>query len=311
VITLSSDTRPIIGRGPPLGAAFFFLVVVSVVVMVLDHRSGYLDSARLWMSAAVNPIYTAVQAPSQFWSWVAESFADRSRLRTENERLSRELRQARTQLLRFESLHEENRRLREIREASQGVGERTLIAEIINVDITPFRHLVLINKGANDGVTHGQPVVDAFGVVGQVMQLGKSTSMLILITDAEHAIPVQVNRNGIRSIAVGSGEYSKLSLPYMTVESDVRIGDLLVSSGLDQIFPAGYPVAKVTKVERNPTETFALVEAKPLAQLDRAREVLLVWTDKLQLETPEEPAAAAKAAKPAAATPPPSAPPPQ
>ncbi|MGH8184947.1 MAG: rod shape-determining protein MreC, partial [Steroidobacteraceae bacterium] len=252
----------------------------------------------VWMSAAVNPIYTAVQAPSQFWSWLTQTFADRSHLRTENERLERELRQTRTQLLRFESLNEENRRLREIREASQGVGERTLIAEIINVDITPFRHLVLINKGADDGVTRGQPVVDAFGVVGQVMQLGRSTATLILITDAEHAIPVQVNRNGIRSIAEGSGEYGKLRLPYLTVESDVRVGDLLVSSGLDQIFPAGYPVATVTKVETNPTETFALVEAKPLAQLDRAREVLLLWVDKPERE------------EPAAATPAPAGPPP-
>jgi rod shape-determining protein MreC len=314
VITLSSDTRPIIGRGPPLGAAFFFLAVLSVVVMVLDHRSGYLQTARLWMSAAVNPIYTVVQAPSQFWDWLTESFADRSRLRTENERLDQQLRQTRTQLLRYEALNEENRRLREIREASQGVGERTLIAEIINVDITPFRHLVLINKGADDGVTRGQPVVDAFGVVGQVMQLGKSTATLILITDAEHAIPVQVNRNGIRSIAVGTGQYGKMSLPYMTVESDVRVGDLLVSSGLDQIFPAGYPVATVTKVETNPTETFALVEAKPLAQLDRAREVLLLWVDKPQREEPAaaKPVAAGTKVAPTTAQPapnPPSAPP--
>jgi rod shape-determining protein MreC len=288
VVTLSSDSRPIIGRGPPLGAGLFFLGVVSVVVMMLDHRGGYLETARLWMSAAANPIYVVVQTPYQLWSWLTGSFADRARLRTENSQLTEQLRVARTQLLRFESLNEENRRLREIREASKGLSERTLIAEIINVSVQPFRHMVVINKGADDGVFRGQPVLDAFGVVGQVMQVGKSTATLILITDTEHAVPVQVNRNGIRSIAMGTGESTKLSLPYLTVESDVQRGDLLVSSGLDEIFPAGYPVATVTKVERNPTDTFALVEAKPLAQLDRDREVLLLWTDKPNVPTPEE-----------------------
>jgi len=289
VVTLSSDSRPIIGRGPPLGAGLFFLGVVSVVVMVLDHRGGYLDTARLWMSAAANPIYAVVQTPYQLWNWMTGSFADRSHLRTENAQLTEQLRVARTQLLRFEALNEENRRLREIREASKGLSERTLIAEIIQVSVQPYRHMVVINKGADDGVFRGQPVLDAFGVVGQVMLVGKSTATLILITDSEHAVPVQVNRNGIRSIAMGTGEKTaKLSLPYMTVESDVQRGDLLVSSGLDDIFPAGYPVATVTKVERNPTDTFALVEAKPLAQLDRDREVLLLWTDKPKVPAPEE-----------------------
>jgi rod shape-determining protein MreC len=289
VVTLSSDSRPIIGRGPPLGAGLFFLGIVSVVVMVLDHRGGYLETARLWMSAAANPIYTVVQTPYQLWSWLTGSFADRARLRAENAQLTEQLRVARTQLLRFESLHEENRRLREIREASKGVSERTLIAEILSVAVHPDRHMVVINKGADDGVFRGQPVLDAFGIVGQVMLVGKSTATLILITDTEHSVPVQVNRNGIRSIAMGTGDRAKLSLPYMTVESDVQRGDLLVSSGLDEIFPPGYPVATVTKVERNPNDTFALVEAKPLAQLDRDREVLLLWTDKPKTATPEEP----------------------
>jgi rod shape-determining protein MreC len=287
VVTLSSDSRPIIGRGPPLGAGLFFLGVVSVVVMVLDHRGGYLETARLWMSAAASPVYAVVQTPYQLWSWLTGSFADRSRLRTQNAQLTEQLRVARTELLRFEALNEENRRLREVREASKGVSERTLIAEIINVSVQPFRHMVVINKGADDGVFRGQPVLDAFGVVGQVMQVGKSTATLILITDAEHAVPVQVNRNGIRSIAMGTGEPAKLSLPYLTVESDVRRGDLLVSSGLDEIFPAGYPVGTVTKVERNSADTFALVEARPLAQLDRDREVLLLWANKPKVPAPE------------------------
>jgi len=279
MVTLSSDSRNIIGRGPPLGAGLFFLGVLSVGVMMLDQRGGYLDTARQWMGAAASPIYTVVQAPSQAWSWVTSSFADRDRLRAENTELSEQLRLTRLKLLQFDSLREENLRLRAIREASAGVGGRTLIAEIMKVDVDPFRHRVRINKGADDGVFRGQPVLDAFGIVGQVVQVDKFSSTIILISDAEHAIPVLVNRNGIRSIAVGAGDLGKLILPYLTVESDVKTGDLLVTSGLDGIFPAGYPVAAVTKVERNTADTFAVVEAKPLAQLDRDREVLLLWSD--------------------------------
>jgi rod shape-determining protein MreC len=282
LVTLSSDSRPIIGRGPPLGASFFFLGVLSVVAMVLDHRSQYLEQARLWMGAAVNPVYAVVQAPFDAWNWVTGSFADRTRLQAENEQLAEELRVMRIKLLRFDALNEENQRLRAIRAASQGMAERTLIAEIMHVDVDRFRHRVRINKGSDDGVFKGQPILDAFGIVGQVAQVDKYTSTLILISDPQHAIPVQLNRNGIRSIAVGTSDIGKLSLPYMTVESDIKVGDLLVSSGLDDIFPAGYPVASITKVERNPTETFALVEARPLAQLDRDREVLLLWSDNVR-----------------------------
>jgi rod shape-determining protein MreC len=277
VVTLSSDSRPIIGRGPPLGAKLFFLGIVSVAVMVADHRGGYLDTARQWLGLAANPLYAVVEAPYDFWNWLTSSFADRNRLRRENAQLTDQLRVARTQLLQFSALQEENRRLRGIRDASQGMADRTLIAEIIHVDVDPFRQRVRINKGTEDGVFKEQPVLDAFGIVGQVVQVDKYSAQIILVSDAEHAIPVQVNRNGIRTIAEGTGEVAKLSLPFLTAEADVKPGDLLVSSGLDGIFPAGYPVANVTKVERDPSDTFATVEAKPLAQLDRDREVLLLW----------------------------------
>jgi len=305
MVTLSSDSRNIIGRGPPLGAGLFFLGIVSVGVMMLDHRSNYLDTVRQWLGAAAAPVYGVVQTPGQAWDWLTGSFADRNRLRTENAELSEQLREARVKLLQFDSLREENVRLRAVREASAGVGGRTMIAEIMRVDVDPFRHRVRINKGADDGVFKNQPVLDAFGIVGQVVQVDKYTSTIILISDAEHAIPVQVNRNGIRSIAVGAGDLGKLSLPYMTVESDVKTDDLLVSSGLDGIFPAGYPVARVSKVERNQSDTFATVEAKPLAQLDRDREVLLLWDDSPPVEPPsatKKPKPAATESKPAAET---------
>jgi rod shape-determining protein MreC len=305
MVTLSSDSRNIIGRGPPLGAGLFFLGLVSVGIMMLDQRSNYLETVRQWLGAAASPVYAVVQTPGQAWDWLTGSFADRSRLRAENAALSAQLRDARVQLLQFDSLREENVRLRAVREASAGVGGRTMIAEIMRVDVDPFRHRVRINKGSDDGVFKGQPVLDAFGIVGQVVQVDKYSSTIILISDSGHASPVQVNRNGIRSIAVGAGDLNRLSLPYMTVESDVKTDDLLVSSGLDGIFPAGYPVARVSKVERNPADTFALVEAKPLAQLDRDREVLLLWADlPPQVEAPAAPQRkpAATESKPAAET---------
>jgi rod shape-determining protein MreC len=280
VVTLSSDSRPIIGRGPPLGLRLVFFASVSIVLMALDSRSSYLQTARLWMGTAFNPFYEVARAPLDWWSMLTDSFTDRQTIRSENQRLSRELRDARVMLLQFDALSEENRRLRAIRSASEGIAGRTLIAEIIKVSLDPFRYRVRINKGSEDGVFKGQPVLDAFGILGQVARVDRYGSEVILISDPEHATPVQVNRNAIRSIAVGTGDMRKLSLSFLTVEADIKVDDLLVSSGLDDIFPQGYPVARVSKVERDPAATFAIVEAKPLAQLDRAREVVLLWFEK-------------------------------
>lgn len=302
MVTLSSDSRPIIGRGPPLGARFFFLAVVSITMMVLDHRGGYVEQTRSWLQTAMTPLYSVVEMPFHVWDWLTGSFTDRDALRAENAKLNDELRAARVKLLRFDAMTEENRRLRAIRNASQGIGERTLIAEIVRIDVDAYRHRARINKGSEDGVFKGQPVLDAFGIVGQVTQVDRVGAEIIMISDNEHAIPVQVNRNGIRSIAVGTGDIHRMSLPFLTAESDVKPDDLLVSSGLDGIFPAGYPVAKITKVERDPAETFAVVEARPLAQLDRSREVLLLWFER-STEKPSTDDPSSSPSQPAAAPP--------
>lgn len=290
MVELSHDTRPIIGRGPPLAASFVMLAVLSIALMVADQRYDQSAIVRGWLTAAAYPAQRAVDAPFRAWNWLTDSFADRSRLRRENLEVTARLRLANLQLQRFAAIEEENRRLRDMRENSAGVAERVVVASILNVDLDPFRHRVLLDKGAADGVFKGQAVLDAEGIFGQVSKVNARTSEVILISDAEHAIPVQASRSGLRTIAVGTGDSRKLSLPFVTVESDLKPGDQLLSTGMGGVFPPGYPVAEITRVERAATATFALVEARPTALLDRDHEVLLVW---FKPPVPPEPPAVA------------------
>jgi rod shape-determining protein MreC len=299
VVELSHDTRPIIGQGPPLGAAFIALALLSIALMVADHRYQQLDRVRSWLGAAAYPVQRAIDLPFRAWDWLTDSFADRSRLRRENLELSTRLRLANLQLQRFAALEDENRRLRDMRENTAGVAERVLVASILNVDLDPFRHRVLLDKGTRDGVFKGQAVLDGEGIFGQVWRVSERTSEVILISDAEHAIPVASNRSGIRSIAVGTGDSERLSLPFVTAEADLKRDDLLISTGLGGVFPPGYPVARITRVERAASATFAIVEAEPTARLALDREVLLVWfREEPQDEPAQEAADAAEAPAP-------------
>ena len=292
MVELSHDSRPIIGRGPPLGATFLTLALVSIGLMVADVRYHQLERVRELLSSAAYPLQVAVDLPFRAWDRLTGSFADRSRLRQENLELTARLRLANLQLQRFAALEDENRRLRDMRENSAGVADRVLVASILNVDLDPFRHRVLVDKGAREGVFKGQAVLDAEGIFGQVAQVHAETAEVILISDAEHAIPVQSNRSGLRTIAVGTGDSGRLSLPFVTVESDLKVGDLLLSTGIGGVFPRGYPVAEVTHVDRNAAATFALVDARPTARLDRNREVLLVWfTPPVPVTEPADPPA--------------------
>ena len=312
MVELRHDSRPIIGRGPPLGATFLTLALLSVALMVADQRYPQIQRVRSWLTTIAFPVQKGVDLPFRAWNWLGQSFADRNRLRAENLELTGRLRLANLQLQRFAVLEEENRRLRNMRENSAGIAERVLVASILNVDLDPFRHRVLLDKGASDGVFQGQAILDAEGIFGQVSRVNAQTSEAILISDAEHAIPVQSNRSGVRTIAVGTGDPAKLSLPFVTTEADLKVGDLLLSTGIGGVFPRGYPVAQITKVERAATATFALVEARPTANLDRDREVLLAWFQPaVPPETPAPPAQATAGAStppaqaaPGASTPP-------
>lgn len=225
-----------------------------------------------------------VNIPFDISDWASEALMDRRNLLAENRALrAREL-ETQVTLLKLAALERENVRLRSLLQSSSRRWERVLIAELISVDFDPFKHQILLNKGSNEDVFEGHPLIDASGVIGQVIHVSPLTSTGMLITDPSHAIPVQVNRNGLRAIAVGTGEPASLDIPHIPNNADIQEGDLLVTSGLGRRFPPGYPVAEIARVDRNPAEPFATITAVPLAHLDRAQEVLLVWPEKQETE---------------------------
>ena len=268
-----------IGRGSlPLGLRFLLLAIISSSLMLLDHRDEHLSRIRQAFSVVVYPIQLAVDLPFTGWRWAARALSDQTALLEENARLRNERRDVNVRLQRLAALEAENNRLRAMLDTSAHVSDRVLIAEILAVDLDPYRQHFTINRGLSDGAYVGQALLDANGEVGQIVRAEPFTSEAVLISDADHALPVSVNRNGLRTIAVGTGDSARLRLPYLTNSADIEPGDLLVSSGLGGVFPAGYPVGRVLEVHRPPGQSFAQVIAEPAAPLDHDREVLLVWT---------------------------------
>lgn len=247
--------------------------------MTMDHRLNQLEKVRGALSVILSPVQYLVHLPLAGLDWTKDTFSTHKTLLEENRRLKQEWQQLNAQLLKFDAIETENYRLRELLDSSIAINDRVLIAEVLHVEIDPLKRQILINKGTNHDVSIGQTVIDSQGIVGQVIHVNPFTSTVMLITNPGHAIPVQVVRNGIRSIAVGSREEYLLKLPYLATNADVQTGDLLVTSGLGGRFPYGYPVAKVYRVEQNDTTSFSSIYARPTAKLESHREVLLVWPE--------------------------------
>ena len=278
----TATSRSLSGRGPSFGFRFFCYAVLSVVLMFYDRRGqeqgrGWLDTARYGLQAAIYPLQLAVNSPSAAWSWIEESFTTRETLRAEVDQLREELRNQQLITLRQTALEKENATLRNLNTMLPNVIDKRLVGEVINVEVTPLRQRLLVNRGGTHGVYKAQPVITGDGVLGQVFRIGPFSSEIILITDAEHALPVQVVRSGERTIALGTGRSTTLELPYVAQNKDVKVGDLLVTSGLGRVFPYGLPVARVTKVERDPALPLAQIQAVPLAGIENDREVLFIW----------------------------------
>ncbi|MCC6136547.1 MAG: rod shape-determining protein MreC [Candidatus Contendobacter sp.] len=249
---------------------------LAIGMMTVDHRYHSLDGLRDLLSTAIYPLQTLMQAPAAVRTWFTDNLANRGVLLEENARLREKQIFLNAQLQKLTTLEAENRRLRSLLESAVNTPERMLIAELLAVDFNPYRHHILLNRGRQHGIEANQPAIDQHGIIGQIMRADLLTSTAILITDPNHALPIQITRTGIRTLARGTGHFQELELPHIPNSEDVKVGDELVTSGLGGRFPKGYPVGTITKVEFDPGSPFARITAKPLAQLDRIREVMLL-----------------------------------
>lgn len=266
------------------------LAIVSSLLLTIDVNSRLLQPMRSLLATIVSPIYVVAESPYQVSREARATLSTRESLMAENAQLERRNVELSTIAQQFVALREENARLRQLLGSRQRLGAEVLVAELIGVVPSPNTFQVEIDKGAGDGVFVGQAVIDAEGLFGQVVEVAQFSSRVMLVIDAAHAVPVQVNRNDFRSIAAGTGRTDRLELEYVPVTADIRVGDLLVSSGLGGHFPRGYPVGEVTAVVVDPTMTYAQVTAKPSAALDRSRHVLLVYDSKTEQPKTAEPA---------------------
>lgn len=246
--------------------------------MVVDARFEALKPVRSQLGMLLTPLYYVADLPVRAWDTLYLQLTSRADLIAENERLRAEALLAKRKLQKLAALTEQNVRLRELLNSSELLDEKVLVAELIGIDPNAFSQRILIDKGERDGVFLGQPVLDATGLMGQVVEVMPFTSRVLLITDVSHSLPVQVNRNGLRAIASGTGNSEWLELRHVSDTADIRVDDIIVSSGLGQRFPAGYPVGRVTYVNRDSSQPFAEVRVEPTAQLNRSRYLLLVFS---------------------------------
>lgn len=280
----SQQDSPLFSRGPSSTARLILLGLAAVVLMAADHRGQYLDRVRGGLSVVVHPLQSLAALPGKAVAWLGSSVATHGELLENNRRLTEENLLVRGRLQKFEALQSENARLRGLLDTARQRRERLSVAEIRQIDLDPFSHRVLIDRGTATGVYEGQPLVDGHGVVGQIVEAGPLSAYAMLITDPGHAVPVQVSRTGLRTLAFGTGSTGRLVLNDLPLSADIRAGDLLVTSGLGGRFPFGLPVARVSDIRRDPGQPFAEVTAIPSAALDRVRLVLLVWPEDETLE---------------------------
>jgi rod shape-determining protein MreC len=253
------------------------LSALSVALMILDHRGHHLEKIRAGLNVLAYPIQLIAAAPAYVGGGIADFFTTRGTLRQDNEKLLAERRVLNAKVQQFDALEEENARLRRMLGSAAQVADKAIAAELIEVSSEPFTRKIVVAKGSRDGVYVGQSVIDAHGIMGQVTQVASQVSRVTLITDAGHAIPVLDNRSGLRMLVFGTGDPDTLKIPYLTSASDIKEGDLLVSSGMGGTFPPGYPVAQVSRIVNDPNEAFLAIAAKPAAQLNHGKQVMLIW----------------------------------
>lgn len=269
--------KPIFTRGPSFLLRLSIVIAFSLILLLSDSQFNLFASLRIYLNSLVSPVQYVADAPQKLFSALSENVMTRQALKERNQQLEKDNLHLKADRLLLTQLQNENKQLRELLNSKRVFTNKRMITEVMSLRSDPFTHQLLIDKGALDGVYLGQPVINEEGVVGQVSQVGSTTSRVLLIVDASHGIPVRVQRNDVAAIVHGSGAWNKLNVPFVQSNADLQEGDLLVTSGLGGRFPAGYPVATVTHFNYQEGALYAEVTATPVALLDRSRYLLLLW----------------------------------
>jgi rod shape-determining protein MreC len=295
---MEATPPPFFKRGPSPAFRLGVFALASIAIMVLDARFKYLEPARQTLSVVLYPLQQIAAAPGAFVSRIADLFSSKESISSENERLKSEtLRQA-AMLQDLEALKRENTELRALLQAKSRLVQTSLMAEVLYSARDPFSRKLVLGKGLSDDVQAGVAVVDGEGVIGQVTRVYPFLAEVTLITDKNQAVPVQNLRSGVRAIVFGNGREGTLDLRFMPVNTDIQVGDTLVTSGIDGVYPAGLPVARVTNIERNAALAFARITCAPLGGVDRRGHVLVLMAKRDLPEIPAEPEPAVQRKKP-------------
>lgn len=279
--------KPIFGRGPSLQFRLVLAIIVSIGLIIADSRlESFAKFRTTYLDTFASPFFFAANFPSVLLNNTSENTVSRDQLQQENRALRQELLLKNSEVLLLRQLQQENGRLRELLGSPLRRDEYKMVTQVLSSDSDPYTDQLVIDKGLADNVYVGQPVMNDKGVVGQVIAVAQNTSRVLLICDSSHALPVQVLRNDIRVIAVGSGCLDDLLLEYLPLNADIEVGDELVTSGLGGSFPEGYPVAIVTSVRVDRRRAHTIIHAKPIVSMERLRYLLLIWTDEHRSDFP-------------------------
>ena len=277
--------KPIFTRGPSFLLRLAIVIALSLILLIADSQFNLFASSRIYLNSLVSPVQYVADAPQKLFSSLSENLMTREALKERNQQLEKDNLYLKADRLLLSQLQNENKQLRKLLNSKRSYTNKRMITEVMSLRSDPFTHQLLIDKGALDGVYLGQPVINEEGIVGQVSQVGSTTSRVLLLVDASHGIPVRVQRNDVIAIVHGSGAWNKLDVPFVQSNADLKEGDLLVTSGLGDRFPAGYPVATITHFNYQEGELYADVTATPVAQLDRSRYLLLLWNEHKDLKS--------------------------
>lgn len=270
----------IFSRQPPTYRALTMAIITSLVILFVDWRMPkVIEPVREVLRAAYDPIYTMAHYPTISTEWLQQQGKSYDQLVRENKAMQIELLQTQVRLQKLSQLSAENARLRGMLNTPMILDGRIEIAEVIGTDSDPLRHLLIINRGKQDGVYKGQVILDHQGVMGQIVEVYPHSSRMMLLSDKEHSLSVRVERTGMRGIVTGTGDLQRLEMKYVTTNADIEVGDKVYTSGLGVNFPAGYLVGTISKIQRHSTDEFAEIEVQSVSNLAAAHHVALLFAN--------------------------------